>query len=141
MEEGTCCGRMTMTDEQIDALFKKANAEKAKRAETMPTEQDAIEAMWQAHQRLRELGWKDAIYCPKDGSTFDAISPGSTGIHRTHYMGEWPDGSWWAEDGGDLWPSRPCLYRPTEEEKARWAEMGKRLRKLLPTPKGAPDEQ
>jgi hypothetical protein len=82
-----------------------------RRAELMPDEQSAIRMMFEAHQRLKELGWNDAIYCPKDGSEFDAIEPGSTGIHRCHYSGEWPKGSWWVSGDGDLWPSRPVLYR------------------------------
>lgn len=110
-----------------DALIAAADAAKAKRAADMPTEQDAINVMQEAFQRLRELGWNDAIYCPKDGSSFDAIEPGSTGIFRTHYSGEWPDGGWWSEDGGDLWPARPVLYRQTDEEKAKWAALSRTL--------------
>lgn len=53
----------------------------------------------------------DAVYCPKDGTVFDAIEVGSTGIHPCHYDGEWPHGSWWTHEAGDLWPSRPCLFR------------------------------
>jgi len=83
----------------------------------MPTDQDAINLMNAAYNRLKRLGWKEAVYCPKDGSSFEAIEPGSTGIHQTHYDGEWPNGHWWVAAGGDLWPSRPCLYRPTEAEK------------------------
>ena len=67
--------------------------------------------MFEARQRLMELGWNDAIYCPKDGSEFDAIEAGSTGIHKCHYSGEWPDGHWWIAGDGDLYPSRPVLYR------------------------------
>ena len=130
------CGWATMTDgshvpitrDFADALWAGAKAEKAKRATDMPTEQDAINAMNAAWQRLKELDWNDPIYCPKDGSSFDVVEAGSTGIHRAHYSGEWPNGSWLVEDGGDLWPSRPTLYRRTEAEKAKWAEIGKRFR-------------
>lgn len=83
------------------------------RAADMPTEQDAINTFFQAWLRLKELGWKEAMYSPKDGTRFDAISPGSTGIHTTFYLGEWPKGGYWAEDGGDLWPGNPCLFRKT----------------------------
>lgn len=88
-----------------------ADAEKARRAEQMPDEQSAIAAMFDAWLRLKELGWNDAQYCPKDGSAFDAIEPGSTGIHRCRYDGTWPKGTWWIEADGDLWPSRPVLFR------------------------------
>lgn len=84
----------------------------------MPDERAAIRLMNAAFERLKRLGWREAIYCPKDGSTFDAIEVGSTGIHKTHYEGEWPSGSWWIAADGDLYPSRPALYRPTEAEKA-----------------------
>lgn len=62
----------------------------------------------------------DAIYCPKDGSTFEIIEVGSTGIFRAHYHGEWPTGGWLAEDGGDLWPSHPCLFRLLPEAQAEY---------------------
>ena len=80
-------------------------------ATIMPTEQDALHVLGQAHQRLEELGWRNAIYCPKDGSVFDAIEAGSTGIHDCIYEGKWPTGGWWVLADGDMWPSRPILYR------------------------------
>lgn len=114
--------------EVFDALWDAAEKEKAARAEAMPTEQDAIKALNQAYQRLKELGWNDPIYCPKDGSHFDVIEVGSTGIHRARYEGEWPTGNWWVEEAGDLWPSRPTLYRVTDAEKERWAAAVARYR-------------
>lgn len=85
-------------------------------AAMMPDERDALRIMRAAFERLKALGWREAIYCPKDGSTFDAIEPGSTGIHTTLYEGEWPTGSWLTLADGDAYPARPCLYRPTEKE-------------------------
>ncbi len=73
-------------------------------------EQNAILRMFTAYQELKALGWNDAIYCPKDGTHFLSIEPGSTGIHDTNYEGEWPKGCWWIFDG-DMWPSRPCLFK------------------------------
>ena len=79
----------------------------------MPTERAAIDALWHAYQRLKELGWREAMYCPKDGSTFNAIEAGSTGIHICHYDGKWPTGHWWLHDhDGDLSPSRPIMFKP-----------------------------
>lgn len=89
-------------------------------AAMMPDEQDAIRIMHAAFERLKALGWREAIYCPKDGSAFEAIEPGSTGIHSTHYSGSWPDGMWLID--GE-WPSRPCLYRPTAAEVAERAAL------------------
>ena len=125
------CRPVKMSRDEFDAFWSKVEAEKAQRAADMPTEQDAIEAMHQAYLRLKELGWNDAIYCPKDGTGFDAIEVGSTGIQRCHYSGEWPDGDWWAVEAGDLWPSRPSLYRVSEEEKASWAKAGEALRAMI----------
>lgn len=87
-----------------------ANKEKA-RAEIMPTEQDALSRMFECYKRLKELGWNEAMYCPKDGTVFYAIEAGSTGIHESHYDGEWPNGMWWIHNKGDLWPSRPILFK------------------------------
>lgn len=106
---------------RAEALEIHADLEKrlAERAERLPDERSAICAMFDAYDRLRELGWREAIYCPKDGSSFEVIEAGSTGIFRAHYEGEWPKGSWWLEDGGDVWPSRPILHRLYPEDEAK----------------------
>ena len=96
--------------ERLEAAFERLYAEQAAR---MPDVQSALYQMGDAFARLKKLGWKEAIYCPKDGSTFDVIEAGSTGIHTAHYQGEWPKGGWWVHAEGDLWPSRPILWRPT----------------------------
>lgn len=101
--------------EEFDALIASIYAAKAKRAENMPDEKAALAQMFEAWQRLKELGWNDACYCPKDGSMFSAIEPGSTGIHECNYTGDWPKGTWWIYDG-DVWPSRPILWRPRKAE-------------------------
>lgn len=124
------CGVVHANADQWDQLVSAGDAEKQARADLMPTEQDAIWLMNQAHLRLKELGWREAIYCPKDGSEFDAIEPGSTGIHKTVYSGKWPDGGWLVADAGDLWPSHPVLYRPSEAEVAAQAERIRKFREL-----------
>jgi hypothetical protein len=73
-------------------------------------ERALLDRMFACYQGLKRLGWNDAIYCPKDGTHFDAIEAGSTGIHDCNYQGEWPEGTWWVFDG-DMWPSRPILFR------------------------------
>lgn len=62
------------------------------------------------HQ-LKKFGWQPIMYCPKDGSIFDAIEAGSSGIHECYYEGEWPKGGWWIVANNDLWPSKPILWR------------------------------
>jgi hypothetical protein len=101
-----------LTRAEADAICKRADESKAKRATDMPTEQDAVQAMWSAYQRLRELGWKETMYRSNSSlGTQRLIEPGSSGIHTGHYDGEWPTGSWWLHSDGDLWPSRPCLAK------------------------------
>lgn len=97
--------------DEADAIWEACKAAEAKRAVDMPDVQSAIHTMQNAFARLKELGWREAVYCPKDGSEFEVIEPGSTGIHRCVYEGEWPTGGWWILSNGDMSPSRPMLYR------------------------------
>jgi hypothetical protein len=90
-------------------LLEKVKQAEEERKQKMPTEQDAVNAMYEAFYRLEELGWKSVTYCPKDGSTFLAIEPGSTGIHECTYLGQWPDGACFSADGE--WPMKPCLFK------------------------------
>ena len=90
---------------------------------SQPTDAEtaALAKMFEAWEELTRLGWRPVMYCPKDGSWFDAIEAGSTGVHNCHYEGEWPSGTWWIADG-DLWPSRPIMFKlratPSAQEKA-----------------------
>lgn len=135
MMDGT---HLPITRAEADEIMAHIAAREAKRAADMPDERAAIDAMFEAFQRLKELGWREARYCPKDGSSFDVIEPGSTGIHRGHYEGTWPTGSWWLEDGGDLWPSRPILFRldpeAEAERKAKMADAREKYAREQPTP-------
>lgn len=100
-----------LLETEANEIMRRVEAADARRKELMPDEQSAIRMFFEAWQRLKEFGWRDAVYCPKDGTWFDAIEPGSTGVHKCQYMGEWPKGSWWISDHGDLYPSRPSLFR------------------------------
>lgn len=100
---------------EAEAIMAAVHEADKRRAELMPDEKAAIRMMSEARQRLMELGWRDAIYCPKDGSVFDSIEPGSTGIHKCFYHGEWPNGRWWIADDFDMYPSRPVLFRLAED--------------------------
>lgn len=55
-----------------ETLFASIQATIAKRAADMPTEENAMAAMQGAFDRLKDLGWKEAMYCPKDGTLLDA---------------------------------------------------------------------
>ena len=76
-----------------------------------------LEQQFDAYQGLKACGWKEIVYCPKDGSRFLSIEAGSTGVFPCYYQGEWPNGRWWTEAHGDLWPSSPILWKPMPEAK------------------------
>lgn len=109
---GQACGPVIVGEAELEDLEAAIAREKAALAAKLPTDQDAIAQINEAVRRLQELGWKDPVHCPKDGSTFDGIEVGSTGIHPYLYLGKWPDGAFWLQADGDLWPSRPILGRP-----------------------------
>lgn len=100
-----------LTRAEGDAIWAAAMAAKDERAKAMPDERAAINVLWGAYQRLRELGWREWIYMPKDGTLVDLIEAGSTGIHQGYYSGDWPKGTVWICDEGDAWPSHPILFR------------------------------
>lgn len=98
-------------NEILKGILEDCAEREEKRAKDMPDEKAALGVLFEAYKRLEELGWSNAVYCPKDGSMFNAIEAGSTGIHTASYQGEWPKGSWWIHDDGDMSPSYPILYK------------------------------
>lgn len=100
-------------------LWQRVKIEQKARIRLMPTEYEALRKMFDAHLRLKELGWREIEYCPKDGTVFEAIQAGSTAIVRCHYDGEWPKGRWWVHADGDLWPARPILFREMRDREKR----------------------
>ena len=107
-----------LTRREADAIEAECARRDAARAAAMPDVQSAINALFEAWLRLKELGWREAIYCPKDGTSFEVIEAGSTGIFPCHYDGKWPGGTWWIEEDGGC-PSHPILFRlyPADEAK------------------------
>ena len=85
--------------------------EKKNLAEKYPTTEDCLAAIAEINSRLVNLGWNNAIYCPKDGTRFEAIEFGCTAILDCWYDGEWPDGCWWVADDNDIAIGRPVLFR------------------------------
>lgn len=100
-----------MTRAEADALWAGVEREDARRKALIPDEDAAIRLFFDAWLRLKEFGWREACYCPKDGRPFDVIEAGSTGIHPCYYDGEWPTGYYMAGEGMDVGPSRPVLFR------------------------------
>lgn len=80
----------------------------------------ALEKIHSGYTALKKLGFNDIIYCPKDGSIFEAIEMGSMGIHDCYYEGVWPDGCWWwVHEDGDESPAHPSLWRTKRIEERR----------------------
>lgn len=84
----------------------------AERAAAMPTVEDALKQIAGAMQRLDDLGFRDAIYAPKDGTVVDLIEAGTAIVLSGHYMSYGPGGCFFVHCEGDLWPSNPILFRP-----------------------------
>lgn len=99
---------------EADAIMKSIDEETARRQALMPTERDAVRMMQSAWTRLKELGWRETCYGPTN-TTVQLIEPGSSGIHTGSRWDPWPEKTWWIDDGGDTWPSNPCLFKPVGE--------------------------
>ena len=114
--------RVPLTRAEGDAIMKQVEANEARKSEQMPTSKEAVATMYDAYDRLRQLGWNPGSYCPKDGTRFAIIEHGSTGVFTGSYFGEWPSGYVIAEDcvlrpGGLLW--KPIEKLTEWEENAR----------------------
>lgn len=98
----------------FDSALASIEASRQRRAQLMPTEQDAVHMMWQAYQRLGELGWRNTVHCPRDGVTRLFIEVGSTGIHEGHCDDAAAGRSRptvWLHSHNDWWPSQPVMFK------------------------------
>ena len=98
---------------EADAIMASVEEAKKRRTELMTTEKDAVRLMYDAYQRLKELGWRDHCYGPTN-QTVLLIEPGSSGIHKGQRWKEWPEKTWWIDN--DI-PSTPCLFKPIGDTK------------------------
>lgn len=101
------CGTFTLTEEQKQAILKEALDQRDARAASMPTALDAVRVITDGVHRLHELGWRDALYAPCDGSPLLLIEAGSSWIHHGYRDVE---RCFWVDDG-DTCPSQPILWR------------------------------
>lgn len=97
-------------------IWQEAQRSADRRALDMPTTEHALVVLFEAYSRLQELGWQDPTYCPKDGTLFDTLNLGSTGIATCHYQGAWPNGRYWTHEANDLWPGKPLMFREKKEK-------------------------
>lgn len=114
-----------LTRSEADAIRKQIEESARRRRETYPDEQACVRAMFDAMERLKELGWKDTTYAPADHKIKQTISLGTTGIHdaycdKTDQPPFLPRKWWWhPSEDGDLWPHSPILYK--DKDAARQA--------------------
>ena len=106
-----------LRESEAKAIMARVEAATAKRKADMPTEQDAIRAMFDAWQRLKELGWREGRYMPTTGAMFATVQVGSTGIHACTAERRDIFETTYTTHDGDLWPSSnpPALFRPWRE--------------------------
>lgn len=109
-----------ITRAEAEAIFKRAEEAKVDRARRIPDEQSAIRTLFDGWLRLKELGWEDGIYAPKDGRHFRTIQLGSTGIFDCVCEGEWPHCTWTSFDERDAYPSSqaPAMFKVYDVEAA-----------------------
>ena len=116
MSEGKSCGGIAcgksgclhIDQGMAEMIWAEVEGQRRTRAANMPTEQRAIRTLFDAWYRLKELGWREACYVPRDGSLCEFIECGSTGIHQGCADEK---GRIWLHADGDLWPSHPVLFR------------------------------
>ena len=81
------------------------------------TEQEAINVIYAAVERLIKLGWHHTRESPVSPfrKRFRVIEIGSTGIFNCQYYGEWPEGYFMTEDDHDVYPTSHgvILWRET----------------------------
>lgn len=87
---------------------------------TMPDTLAAMIALQRARERLQKLGWREGIYCPKDGSDFAVMQYGSTGIFAGTYVGDWPTGDVWIAD--ETCAPQGIMWKPLDKLTAAESE-------------------
>ena len=86
-------GHKTMSDgshvalsaDEAKALWERIENEKNERASKLPDSLACLSAISQAKNRMRELGWREGVYCPRNGETFAVSQIGSTGMWSGHW--------------------------------------------------------
>lgn len=102
--------RVALTPEQAKAMWQQIEHEDAKRALALPSSLDCLKAMCSAEGRMKQLGWRDGRYCPRDGSAFAVCQVGSTGMWR----GYWSDNGNKDKMAEGYIIAADCVHRPSE---------------------------
>lgn len=111
-----------LTRAEGEALWEQVEKARIDRAERMPDEQAAIRVFFDAQQRLKELGWRDGVHIPRDGTMVKVIDLGSTGIFDCNCRGEWPRCTWTTYDDRDAYPSsqHPAFFKLKPEDQKKY---------------------
>jgi hypothetical protein len=105
---------MSTPNDHYEILLKRLDLSRQERAERLPDAKSCLSSILDARERLIELGWREMSGFPTDGTSFWTVEAGSTGIHDTVYSGEYPNGYFFVQADGDLWPSKPILWKPKD---------------------------
>lgn len=113
---------VALTKDEADAIWRTIEEAGAKRAQEMPTAQDALRALIAARQRLQELGWwEGGGLRVKPGDECAVAETGSTGIWRGRLDAERK----YVHYGDSVSDPRKCWLKPlsdlTDDERA-WME-------------------
>lgn len=100
----------SLSHDEAKALWDAVEDQKRRRAELMPASGDALSMICTAKERMREPGWQEAKYCPKDGEEFAVIEWGCSGIFPAVYHGEWPTGLLYYCDS--FTNPAGCMFKP-----------------------------
>lgn len=120
-DDGLTFRHEPLTKGEADKIWAAVEAAKAKRAANMPTEKDAVNALWDAWYRLKELGWKEVTYAhelKQEGVEAQLIEAGSAGIHVGYYHAVDNNAVWWI--GPEGCPSHPILVKHIDGKAEKW---------------------
>lgn len=125
--------------DEAKALWEAMDRAEDQRAAAMPKTVDALQTICFAKERLRELGWREAQYCPKNGDVFAVIEWGCSGMFAASYLGEWPTGNLlYCDSFTD--PAR-CMFKAldalTDDERALLRECDAREKQMADREMGA----
>lgn len=83
------------------------------------TQQTYISNLTDSYHKLIDLGWRDIVYCPKNGQLFDVLLLGDPIIRSCFYWGRWPHGEWVFPDYPDLTIdcSKLILFKPKDRDR------------------------
>lgn len=102
--------RIAITPEQAKAMWEDCERADAERQKQFPDTLSCLQAMSSAAERLRQLGWRNGRYCPRDGTSFAVCQVGSTGMWKGLWTNDSGKGPF--SEGNII--AGDCVNRPSE---------------------------